>query len=387
MQREGCKRYTSKRKLRRHPLHEGQRDEPSNEEETKRDTSATIAFGRMKKDRLLIMATSNEFSGMPAQGQKPVAPQRTPGGLAIWAIVVILIAVLGVGVLGGWLLGRNTSAAGVTSSSPQAGADQDAVRVNVIEKFRPSVVQINVTTQDGKGGLGSGTIIDSRGYIVTNDHVVTGAKSLQVELFDGTKLPAQLTGLNPLDDLAVVKITPLQHMAVVKLGDSSKLQVGQTVLAIGNPLGITQTVTHGIVSALGRNVPTGEGGGVIFNSIQMDAAINPGNSGGALVDLQGNLVGIPTLTIVNPSFDAPASGVGFSIPANRAEFIVPQLIKSGRVTDFGLADLGLQGTTVDATVAARLQLPATQGVLVASVDANGPAAQAGLKAGDMIVRI
>ena len=238
-----------------------------------------------------------------------------------------------------------------------------------------------------RGGLGSGTIIDSRGYIVTNDHVVTGAKSLQVELFDGTRLPAQLTGLDPLDDLAVVKITPPQHMAVAKLGDSSKLQVGQTALAIGNPLGITQTVTGGIVSALGRNVPTGEGGGVIFNSIQMDAPINPGNSGGALADLQGDLVGIPTLTIVNPSFNAPASGVGFSIPANRAEFIVPQLIQSGKVTDFGLADLGLQGTTVDATVAALLQLPTTQGVLVASVDANDPAAQAGLKAGDMIVRI
>jgi putative serine protease PepD len=301
----------------------------------------------------------------------------------------MLIVVLGVGVLGGWLLGRNTSAASVPSPnrSPQTGADQDAVRVNVIEKFRPSVVQINVTTQNGQGGLGSGTIIDSRGYIVTNDHVVTGAKSLQVELFDGTKLPAQLTGLDPLDDLAVVKITPPQHMAVAKLGDSSNLQVGQTVLAIGNPLGITQTVTNGIVSSLGRNVPTGEGGGVIFNAVQMDAPINPGNSGGALTDLQGDLVGIPTLTIVNPSFNTPASGVGFSIPANRAEFIVPQLIQSGKVTDFGLADLGLQGTSVDATVAARLQLPATQGVLVASVDANGPAAQAGLKAGDMIVRI
>jgi len=154
------------------------------------------------------------------------------------------------------------------------------------------------------------------------------------------------------------------------------------VLAIGNPLGITQTVTNGIVSALGRNVPTGEGGGVIFNSIQMDAAINPGNSGGALVDLQGDLVGIPTLTIVNPSFDAPASGVGFSIPANRAEFIVPQLIQSGRVTN-----IGLEGTSVDATVATRFQLPVTQGVLVASVNANGPAAQAGSKAGDIIVRI
>ncbi len=333
------------------------------------------------------MATSNEPPGMPAQARQPVAPQRTPAGLATWTIVVILIVVLSVGVLGGWLLGRNTSAAGVSSSSPQAGVDQDALRVNVIAKFRPSVVQINVATQNGQGGLGSGTIIDSRGYIVTNDHVVTGAKSLQVELFDGTRLPAQLTGLDPLDDLAVVKITPPLHMAVAKLGDSSNLQVGQTALAIGNPLGITQTVTGGIVSALGRNVPTGVGGGVIFNSIQMDAPINPGNSGGALADLQGDLVGVPTLTIVSPSFNTPASGVGFSIPANRAEFIVPQLIQSGKVTDFGLADLGLEGTTVDATVAARLQLPATQGVLVAGVDANGPAAQAGLKAGDMIVRI
>jgi S1-C subfamily serine protease len=291
------------------------------------------------------MATSNNPPEMSAQGRQPIAPQRTPAGLATWTIAVILIVVLGVGVLGGWLLGRNTSATSVASPtlSSQTGADQDAVRMNVIAQFRPSVVQINVTTQNGQGGLGSGTIIDSRGYIVTNDHVVTGAKSLQVELFDGMKLPAQLTGLDPLDDLAVVKITPPQHMAVAKLGDSSILQVGQTVLAIGNPLGITQTVTNGIVSVLGRNVPTGEGSGVIFNSIQMDAPINPGNSGGALVDLQGELVGIPTLTIVNPSFNAPASGVGFSVPANRAEFIVPQLIQSGKVTNLGLADLGLEG--------------------------------------------
>ncbi|HEX6483806.1 MAG TPA: trypsin-like peptidase domain-containing protein, partial [Ktedonobacteraceae bacterium] len=258
--------------------------------------------------------------------------------------------------------------------------------MSVIAKFRPSVVQINVTTQNGQGSLGSGTIIDSRGYIVTNDHVVTGAKSLQVELFDGTKLPAQLTGLDPLDDLAVVKITPPPDMAVAKLGDSSQLRVGQTILAIGSPLGVTQTVTGGIVSALGRNVPGGEGS-VIFNSIQMDAAINPGNSGGALVDLQGDLVGIPTLTIVNPSFNTPASGLGFSIPANRAAFIVPQLIQSGKVTDFGLADLGLQGTTVDTTAAAQLQLPVTQGVLVTSVTANGPAAKAGLQVGDVIVRL
>lgn len=337
------------------------------------------------------MATSNEPSGMPTQGQEPAAPGRTPARLATWMIVVILILVLGLGGLGGWLLGKNTPAATVASPTltpgPQAAIDQDAMRVNVIARFRPSVVQINVATQNGQGGLGSGTIIDSRGYIVTNDHVVTGARSLQVELFDGTKLSAQLTGLDPLDDLAVVKITPPPHMAVAKFGDSSHLQVGQTVLAIGNPLGITQTVTGGIVSALGRNVPEGEGGGVIFNAIQMDAPINPGNSGGALVDLQGDLIGIPTLTIVNPSFNTPASGVGFAIPSNRAAFIVSQLIQSGKVTDPGLADLGLAGTTVDATVAAQLQLPVTHGVLVTSVAANGPAAQAGLETGEVIVRL
>jgi S1-C subfamily serine protease len=338
------------------------------------------------------MTTSNDRPGMPVQGQQPITSPNKPGGLAILTIIVMLIVVLGVGGLGGWLLGRNTSVASVGSPSPtpstsQAGSNQDAVRVNVVAQFRPSVVQINVTTQEGKGSLGSGTIIDSRGYIVTNDHVVTGARSLQIELFDGEKLPATLIGLDPLDDLAVVKITPPAHMAVASLGDSSHLQVGQTVLAIGNPLGITQTVTSGIVSALNRNVPEGEGGGVIFNAIQMDAPINPGNSGGALVDLQGDLIGIPTLTIVNPSFNTPASGVGFSIPANRAAFIVPQLIQSGKVTKMGLADLGLAGTSVDAPVAALLQLPVTQGVLVSSVDPNGPAGQVGLKADDIIVRI
>jgi S1-C subfamily serine protease len=336
------------------------------------------------------MATSHEPPDMQMQEQeqKPVVPGRTSVRLATWMMVFILILVLVLGGLGGWLLGRNTSPASpALIHGPQAVVDQDTARVNAIAKFRPSVVQINVVTQNDQGGLGSGTIIDSRGYIVTNDHVVTGAKSLQVELFDGTKLPAQLVGLDPLDDLAVVKITPPAHMAVAKFGNSSLLQVGQTVLAIGNPLGITQTVTSGIVSALGRNVPEGEGSGVIFNAIQMDAPINPGNSGGALVDLQGDLVGIPTLTIVNPSFNTPASGVGFAIPADRASFIVPQLIQSGKVVNPGLADLGLAGTTVDATVAAQLQLPVTQGVLITGVVANGPAARAGLKTDDLIVRL
>lgn len=157
---------------------------------------------------------------------------------------------------------------------------------------------------------------DNRGYIVTNNHVIEGAKQIQVELYDGMLLPAQLTGVDPPDDLAVIKITPPPHMAVATIGDSSQLKVAEYVMAIGNPLGITQTVTSGIVSALGRNVPAGPGVDII-KAIQTDATINPGNSGGALVDLKGELIGVPTLTIINPTFNAPASGVGFAIPSVR----------------------------------------------------------------------
>lgn len=335
------------------------------------------------------MTPSNDFPDLADRSKHPVPPQNASRGLATGVLLLVFLVTLTVGGFGGWVLGRNTAPGSRVSSTPTpfSGSDQDVMRVHVIAQFRPSVVQINVTTQDGKGSLGSGTIIDRRGYIVTNAHVVKGAKSLQVELFDGEKLSSTLVGIDTFDDLAVVKITPPPNMAVATLGDSSRLHVGQTVLAIGSPLGITQTVTGGIVSALGRTVPEGDGRSVILNAIQMDAAINPGNSGGALVDLQGDLIGIPTLTLVNPEFDAPASGVGFAIPANRAAFIVPQLISSGKVTDAGLADLGLEGTTVDAQTAAQLKLPVTQGVLVTDVAANGPAAQAGLKTGDIVVRI
>src|SRR6266699_3101075 len=145
-----------------------------------------------------------------------------------------------------------------------------------------------------------------------------GGQTIAVELFNGTTLPAQIVGTAPSDDLAVLKVKPSQvKLTAATIGDSSKLKVGQDVLAIGNPLGITQTVTNGIVSALGRNVSEGPNGALIPNAIQTDAPINPGNSGGALVDLQGNLVGIPTLTAIDPEFKTPANGVGFAIPSNR----------------------------------------------------------------------
>ncbi len=338
----------------------------------------------------------------PAQPPASNRPPRRGSGLrtgAILALAVALLVVLGIGLFAGWEFGRGSTA---TADAPGAGALQqgsnpqatvpalsnnniEAVREAVISKVKPEVVQINVATQQG-GGLGSGVIIDKRGYIVTNNHVIQGAKAIQVVLSDGTKLPAQLTGADPADDLAVVKINPPANIAVATLGDSSKLKVGQDVLAIGNPLGITQTVTNGIVSALGRSVNE-PGGHTLPNAIQTDAPINPGNSGGALVDLQGNVIGIPTLTAVDPEFNTPANGVGFAIPSNRVKFIAPQIISSGKVTHTGRAALGVSVADVDPSVAAQDNLAVDSGALIVEVQSDSAAAHAGLQPGDVIVQV
>jgi S1-C subfamily serine protease len=333
--------------------------------------------------------------GPPSQGPATgsIPPRRSAPRLrtgAMIALTLLLALVLGIGLFAGWVYGsRSTGTASLApGSSPTAtvppvtagGGSLDAVREAVIAKIRPAVVQVNVTTASGSG-LGSGVIIDRRGYIITNHHVIAGAQRIQVTLYDGASLAAQLVGTDSLDDLAVLKVSAPSKLTVAPLGDSSKLQVGQEVLAIGNPLGITQTVTSGIISALDRAVST------IPDAIQTDAAINPGNSGGALVDLQGNLVGIPTMTAIDPQFETPANGVGFAIPSNRVRFIAPQLIETGKVTHTGRAALGIQMTSVDAALAAQNQLAVTAGVLIVKITPNSPAAVAGLKPGDVIVQI
>jgi S1-C subfamily serine protease len=331
------------------------------------------------------------------------SPKKSGGGPragAIVALAVVLLLVFGTGLFSGWQFARSsaTTATGSATSGLQSGTNTqstvpaltgnniEAVREAAIAKVKPAVVQVNTPS-----GLGSGVIVDKRGYIVTNNHVVENARSIQVVLSDGTKLTAQLTGTDPADDLAVLKINPPAHMAVATLGDSSKLSVGQSVLAIGNPLGITQTVTEGIISALGRTVsePATQTspGATIPNAIQTDAAINPGNSGGALIDLQGNLIGIPTLTAIDPEFNAPASGVGFAIPSNRVNLVVPQIINNGKVTHTGRAALGVEVATVDATMAQQDNLSVDHGLLIAQVVNGGPAEQGGLQAGDVIVQV
>jgi S1-C subfamily serine protease len=327
----------------------------------------------------------------PATGfmlPKPPAPRLRTG--AMIALTLLLALVFGIGLFAGWVYGTRSpgTASLAPGSSPTApvppvtgsGSSLDAVREAVIAKIRPAVVQVNVTTASGSG-LGSGVIIDERGYIITNHHVIAGAQLIQVTLYDGASLRAQLVGTDPLDDLAVVKVSAPAKLIVAPLGDSSKLQVGQEVLAVGNPLGITQTVTSGIISALDRTVST------IPDAIQTDAAINPGNSGGALVDLQGELVGIPTFAAIDPQFQTPANGVGFAIPSNRVRFISQQLIENGRVIHTGRAAMGIQMTTVDTVLAAQYNLLVTAGVLIVKVTPNSPAAVAGLNPDDIIVQM
>lgn len=227
-------------------------------------------------------------------------------------------------------------------------------------------------------GAGSGVIITPDGYILTNSHVVRGADLIEVRLQDGRTLQAQIVGTDPHSDLAVVRVTET-GLPCAELGDSSKLRVGQLVVAIGNPLGFQATVTTGVVSALGRTLHT-DTGRVIENIIQTDAALNPGNSGGPLVDFRGQVVGINTAIIMG------SQGICFAIPVNTAKWVASQLIREGRVRR---AYLGVSGqmVPVDRSLAIVHRLPSETAVRVVEVQPNTAAAQAGLLAGDIIIKV
>lgn len=315
----------------------------------------------------------------------PGAQQRGRGcsNLLLAGLIGALLCLV-LGGLAGWQIGRSSTSSNTGIIGYKSGGKSVE---DIIAQDRQAVVQIN--TQMAKGsGIGSGVIIDKQGHIITNNHVIAGGQKFTVVLFDGTSLPGQLVGADKADDLAVVKINPPAKSYAMPIGDSSRLQVGNSVLAMGNPLGITQTVTRGIISALGRTVSEGEsGGGTIVDAVQTDAPINPGNSGGALVDMNGNLIGIPTLVPIDPEFRVPATGVGFAVPSNRVKFIAPQLVQYGRVIHSGRASLGVTVTTVDSLVAAQADLSVDHGVLIVSAQPGGPAAQAGLRNGDVIVQL
>jgi serine protease Do len=221
-------------------------------------------------------------------------------------------------------------------------------------------------------GAGSGVIISADGDILTNNHVVEGAKEVTVTLSDKEEYTGQVIGRDPKTDLAVIKISPKKPLQAAGMGDSDHLQVGDYVMAVGNPFGLSHTVTSGIVSAKGRVI----GAGPYDNFIQTDASINPGNSGGPLYNMKGELVGINTAII------AQGQGIGFAIPINTAKPLIPQLVEKGEVTR-GFIGVNIQSLTPD--LARALNVKETKGVLVAGVTPGSPAEKAGIKRSDVIV--
>ena len=228
-----------------------------------------------------------------------------------------------------------------------------------------------------QGGMGSGVIVSPEGYVLTNNHVVEGAEQIEIVLHDGRRTQAQVIGTDPDTDLAVLKIK-LDRLPVIVWGNSDELQVGDRLLAIGNPFGVGQTVTSGIVSALGRNRL---GINTFENFIQTDAAINPGNSGGALVDVQGHLVGINTAIY---SRSGGSMGIGFAIPTSTARQVLEAIVRDGEVVR---GWIGVEPQDLTAELAEGFGLKPQSGVIITGVLQNSPAANAGLRPGDVVTAV
>ncbi len=312
--------------------------------------------------------------------------RRWVAALLVALLLVMLGVGAGVGIANGKAASTRTivigasSAPNITLSSSTTSLQQNVETVAAAVK--PSVVEIT-SVAGGQEAIGSGDILTADGYIVTNDHVVQGFTSYTVTLSNGTNYSAQLVGQDPQDDLAVLKIAATK-LKPIAFADSSKAQVGDFAIVVGNPLGLQQSVTFGIVSALNRSASEAPSGPAseLTGLVQTSAPINPGNSGGALVNLQGQLIGIPTLEATNPETGTAANGIGYAIPANRVENIASQLIQNGKVTSSGQGFLGIQAQDVT---------PVQSGVVVTGFaqDSAGqsPAQQAGLQVGDVITAV
>ncbi|RJO76397.1 PDZ domain-containing protein [Nocardia panacis] len=333
-----------------------------------------------------------------AFGAQP--PRRPVRSVLVAGAVALALLSGGVGGAVGALVTRDDHRAPVTNAldapgpniSNTSAAPAGSVQA-VAQKVLPSVVTIKVAGNRGEGGEGSGVVLSSDGLILTNNHVASGAggnAKMAVVFSDGTSAGANLVGADPVSDLAVIRVAGRTNLTPIELGSSGNLQVGQSVVAVGAPLGLSGTVTTGIVSALNRPVSTqGEGGpqnpaaNPVIDAIQTDAAINPGNSGGALVDGSGKLIGINTAIATMGSGDTGAQqsgsiGLGFAIPVDQARRVADQLIKSGHAT---YAQLGV---TVARTPEGAQQVA---GALVRDVAPDSPAAKAGIPAGSVVTRL
>lgn len=279
-----------------------------------------------------------------------------------------------------------------TSDGNTSYTQDEMQNISVYDKSNGAVV--NITTQVmainwflepvvQEGGSGSGSIIDKRGYVVTNVHVIDGASKIYISLSDGTQYEGSIVGTDSASDIAVLKFDPPKNVELqtISFGDSDKLKVGQKLIAIGNPFGFERTMTTGIVSGLGRPIQTSTNT-IIRNMIQTDAAINPGNSGGPLLDTSGKMIGINTMIY---SSSGSSAGVGFAVPVNTAKRVVSDLIQYGTVRR-GVLDSKAQLIQLNSTIANYAKLSVNQGLLISTLSRNGNAEKAGLKGGTEAVQ-
>jgi len=278
------------------------------------------------------------------------------------------------------------SSATTTSPTPAVGSNAQASlssgclpATDIYQRLRPSVLEITSTASSQFGqsqGSGSGVVVDERGFILTNYHVVSGADNIEVMLADGSTLPATMMGYDPGNDLAVIRIDPpAEGLTAAPLGDADELRVGDPVFAIGNPFGLEATFTEGIVSALGRTYSLGSSTRPLRNMIQTDAAVNPGNSGGPLVNCGGEVIGINTL-LENPTGQLVNVGVAFAVSINTANRYLTDMLEGKTISH---AWLGIAGRKLTPALSQDLNLSVTKGVYVITVAQNSPAQRAGLQ--------
>ncbi len=292
--------------------------------------------------------------------------------------------------LSGWVLfGVLASVIALASGPAHALTDDEQNNIELYQRLSPGVVNITSTVLERdfffndvpRQGAGSGSIIDRRGYILTNHHVLEDARKLEVTLASGKKYTAKFIGSDPDTDLAVLKINaPASELTVIPMGSSHTLKVGQKVLAIGNPFGLGQTMTRGIISSIGRTIRA-KSGVLVEDIVQTDASINPGNSGGPLIDSSGNMIGI-TSAILSPT--GASVGIGFAIPVDTAKRVLQDLIEKG---EYLYPWAGVTLMTLTPGMAEALDLSAEQGALVLEVMSGSPAAKAGMRGGQRRVQV
>ncbi len=377
----------SPQSLQRHPIDAGALDAERDGAEADgldnpwRDPAAAAALGTP------AVAPPAPHTALGYGGKLGVRDVLFGGKVSYLALLVLLLVALVIGALGG-VIGRKTAEVAeafttskvtlATDNNPQGAAGRFA---KVAAATAGAVVTIE-SKSDQEGLQGSGVVIDGRGYILTNNHVISEAANnpsqfkTTVVFNDGKEVPANLVGRDPKTDLAVLKVDNVDNLTVARLGDSSKVRVGDEVLAVGAPLGLRSTVTHGIVSALHRPVPlSGEGSDTdtVIDAIQTDASINHGNSGGPLIDMDSQVIGINT---AGKSLSDSASGLGFAIPINEAKMVAQTLIKDGKIVH---PTLGISTRSVSNAIAS--------GAQVANVKAGSPAQKGGILENDVIVKV